>query len=195
MGGQDKGLVSYQGRLLAAWVLDRLVPQSAEQAVIANRNLAAYRSLLLSAQEQEREHEHALVPAVWPDAPDLPAASGPLAGIITGLRHTHTPWMMVMPCDTPHLPADLVERLWLEGERTGADAVVPTSLESDGALRHHWACVLLRKRVFPQVSAQFLEGGRRIGACIQSLNWVSVSFEDAAAFANINSLETLNGHD
>ena len=113
MGGRDKGLVPYQGRPLAAWVLDRLVAQTGTQFAVANRNLPDYASLL--------QHSHATppsgVPAVLPDAPDLPVASGPLAGIVTALRHTATPWLMVTPCDTPHLPDDLVERLLAEAER------------------------------------------------------------------------------
>ena len=110
MGGRDKGLVPYQGRPLAAWVLDRLVAQTGTQFAVANRNLPDYANLL----QQAHATPPSGVPAVLPDAPDLPVASGPLAGIVTALRHTATPWLMVTPCDTPHLPDDLVERLLAE---------------------------------------------------------------------------------
>lgn len=191
MGGRDKGLVPYRGRPLAAWVLASLVPQTHQQFAIANRHLPDYAALLKGAQAALPAH----APAVMPDAPDLPAASGPLAGILTALRHTDTPWLMVVPCDTPHLPLDLVSALLSEGERTGAEAVVPVTTDAHGATQIHWACVLLRRRVSATLAALFAQDERKLRVCIQSLDWKSVSFADATAFDNINSLETLNGRD
>ena len=60
----------------------------------ANRNLGAYESMGVP---------------VWPDAPaDYP---GPLAGLLAGLEHCETPYLVTVPCDTPNFPLDLVERL------------------------------------------------------------------------------------
>ena len=191
MGGRDKGLVPYLGRPLAAWVLARLVPQTATQFAIANRNLTAYTALLHEA--------HATLPsktpAVSPDAPDLPPASGPLAGMITALRQTNTRWLMVVPCDTPHLPVDLVPHLLAEAKRTDAEAVVPATVGEDGEPQMHWVCVLLRRDASAKLEDLFAQDERKLRVCIQSLNWTSVSFADATAFDNINSLETLNGRD
>lgn len=189
MGGRDKGLVPYQGRPLAAWVLDRLVAQTGTQFAVANRNLPDYANLL----QQAHATPPSGVPAVLPDAPDLPVASGPLAGIVTALRHTATPWLMVTPCDTPHLPDDFVERLLAEAERCGAEAVVPSTIDPDGHQRRHWVCVLLHQRVSARLAAMFAQDERKLRVCIQALNWTSVSFADANGFDNINSLETLNG--
>jgi molybdopterin-guanine dinucleotide biosynthesis protein A len=190
-GGRDKGLVPYEGRPLAAWVLQRLVAQTAQQFVIANRNLADYAELLNQAHATLPANR----PAVEPDAPHLPRASGPLAGILTALQRTETPWLMVVPCDTPRLPATLVQDLLAEGERCNAEAVVPVTLDEQGLPRHHWVCVLVRKDVFAKLEALFAQDERKLRVCIQSLNWSSVSFTDATAFDNINSLETLNGRD
>ncbi len=191
MGGRDKGLVPFHDRPLAAWVLDRLVAQTGAQFAIANRHLPDYASLLQQAGATLPPG----VPAVLPDAPDLPPASGPVAGIVTALRHTATPWLMVVPCDTPHLPSDLVARLLAEGERSGAEAVVPVTTDPDGQARHHWVCVLLRQDVSAKLAAMFAQDERKLRVCIQALNWTSVSFADASGFDNINSLETLNGRD
>jgi molybdopterin-guanine dinucleotide biosynthesis protein A len=60
----------------------------------ANRNLAAYESMGVP---------------VWPDA--LPDYPGPLAGLLAGLEHCETPYLVTVPCDTPNFPTDLVERL------------------------------------------------------------------------------------
>jgi molybdenum cofactor guanylyltransferase len=191
MGNRDKGLVVYRGRPLAAWVLARLVPQTASQFVIANRNLSAYADLLRQAQAIQAEH----VTAVQTDAPDLPPASGPVAGIITALRQTRTQWLMVVPCDTPHLPGDLVTRLLTEAERVGAEAAVPATVNDAGESHTHWVCVLLRRDALAKLETEFAQDQRKLRVCIQSLRWTSVSFADAIAFDNINSLETLNGRD
>jgi len=46
------------------------------------------------------------------DAEDgLETFPGPLAGILAGLRETPTPWTVVVPCDAPFLPANLVAHL------------------------------------------------------------------------------------
>ena len=79
---------------LAMHALFRLQPQVGEMMINANRNLAAYESMGVP---------------VWPDA--LPDYPGPLAGFLAGLERCETPYLVVVPCDTPLFPEDLVERL------------------------------------------------------------------------------------
>lgn len=187
MNGQDKGLVLYRDRPLADWVLQSLAAQTSGLMISANRHLLQYQALL-------RAHTDTI--SVWPDDADLPPASGPLAGIITALRHCPTDWLLIAPCDVPHLPADLVERLWAQAAQTQADVVVPcTSSDDDGApqQRMHWVCALIHKRVCPQTEALFVKGERKAGHWVRSCNWSSVSFADNEAFTNMNTLETLHG--
>ena len=94
MGGVDKGLQGFRGMPLAMHALFRLQPQVGETMINANRNLAAYESMGVP---------------VWPDA--LPDYPGPLAGFLAGLERCETPYLVVVPCDTPLFPEDLVERL------------------------------------------------------------------------------------
>ncbi len=187
MQGLDKGLQPYQGRPLADWVLSQLAPQCQALRVSANRNLDAYCALL-------EAHQSAPTPiGVWPDDPDLPAASGPLAGILTALRHTDADWLLVAPCDTPHLPLDLVSRLMQAALDQDADVVTPCTQAPGEAVQHHWACALLHKRVSPQTQGMFVSGERKLRAWAQAQRWCSVSFSDHAAFDNFNTLETLHG--
>ena len=83
MGGADKGLQPWQGQPLAHWVMNALRHQVQCMGVCANRNLPSYERLL---------SERCLPPlsetgnlGAHPDDPDLPARSGPLAGITAGL--------------------------------------------------------------------------------------------------------------
>lgn len=179
MGGRDKGLQPYEGRPLAAWVIDRLRPQVDWLGISANRHLPAYEALL-GAQH------------VYRDASDLPPESGPLAGILTGLREAPGDWLMVCPCDGPRLPTDLVAMLLSAAQAQGADIVTPTTTD-DADVRPHWVCSLIHKRVYPALHDQFVKGERKVGRFIQSTNWAAVSFPDASAFVNMNTLEALHG--
>jgi molybdopterin-guanine dinucleotide biosynthesis protein A len=191
MNGQDKGLVLYRGRPLADWALQSLAAQTSGLMVSANRHLPAYRALLAAQQTGaagQSTHAEAL-----PDDPDLPSSSGPLAGILTALRHCPTDWLMVVPCDMPHLPADLVGRLFDEAQRSQADVVVPKTQPAGKEARFQWVCALIHKRVCPHTEDLFVKGERKAGLWVQSCRWSSVPFTDDAAFANMNTLETLHG--
>lgn len=199
VGGQDKGLLAYQGRALAAWVLDALGPQTSGMGIGARRHLDTYRALLQAHTTRFAADNL----GVHPDAPDLPEASGPLAGIVTALRSlpATSEWVMVVPCDTPHLPADLVSRLHAAVLAQGADVAVPctpANAESkdggatDGS-RYHWVCALVHRRVLPRTEALFATGERRVGVWVRSLHWCSALFTEPNAFDNMNTLETLHG--
>src|SRR6185503_5545242 len=103
-------------RPLVDHALARLAPQVREVMISANRNAPAYA---------------ARVTRVLADASD--DFPGPLAGILAGLHAAPTPWLAVVPCDSPCLPADLVARL-AQG-LAGAPAAVAQRLHDDGALR------------------------------------------------------------
>ncbi|MFJ3263791.1 molybdenum cofactor guanylyltransferase MobA [Pseudomonas sp. NPDC086581] len=105
MGGQDKGLLEWQGRPLVSYAAALARPFSDDLIISCNRNADIY------AGFADR--------LVQDDSADFP---GPLAGIRSGLtaaRHTH---LLVLPCDTPRLDADLLERL-LRASATAPDIV------------------------------------------------------------------------
>lgn len=182
MQGQDKGLVDFNGRPLARWVLSSLRPQCRTLRISANRNQDRYEAMLGAGPG-----------TVWPDDPDLPAFSGPLAGIITAMRHTETDWLMLAPCDMPLLPGDLVPRLLAQARQTNADIVIPCTDSGKPDAHHHWVCGLIHKRVCPDTVNQFVNGERKVGRWVQTHRWSSAPFDDTKAFANMNTLETLRG--
>ena len=116
MGGVDKGLQNYQGMPLALHALLRLQPQVGLVMMNANRNLAAYESFGV---------------AVWPDPAFANSAeySGPLAGWLAGLEHCETPLMATVPCDTPHFPEQLVQRLAQALLQENADLAMAATVE------------------------------------------------------------------
>lgn len=210
MQGQDKGLVTWQGRPLAAWALDSLChagPHAPKDAgplrlraigITANRNADAYRELLRQARVVTQGCVPLAVPGgVVPDDPDLPERSGPMAGIVTALRHSSTDWVLVLPCDTPRLPAALLPRLLAAAEAQGAEVAVPmTGPGTDGGeTRHHWVCALFHKGVTSDLTEAFVKGERKIGRWIQARPWASVCFAPETDFQNMNTLETLHGRE
>ena len=168
MGGADKGLVDYRGRPLVAWVLDVLAPQAGEIVVSANRNLDRYA---------------AFGRRVLPDAlPDFP---GPLAGVLAALRAVRAPCLLVVPCDTPHLPPELGARLLEAAQRAGAALAVATD-----EVRTHPTCFVVRTDLADDLAA-YLTRGERTVRHWQAAHHPAVAYFDAAGFVNVNRPEDL----
>jgi molybdopterin molybdotransferase len=182
MGSIDKGLAPFRASTMAAHVLARLAPQVAAMAINANRNLPAYQAMGVP---------------VWPD--ELTGFAGPLAGLQAGLRHCRTDYLVCAPCDSPLLPADLVERLLQALQAQQADLALAVTLEADDAGRmyqqSHPVFCLLRKELLPLLSAYLEQGGRKMDGWHGKLKVAQVLFDDASAFRNINTREELNSLD
>lgn len=173
MGGVDKGLQNHRGMPLALHTLLRLQPQVGTVMINANRNLAAY---------------EAMGAPVWPDA--LPDYPGPLAGMLAGLEHCHTPWLLSVPCDTPGFPDDLAERLARAAAEHDADIAMAATRE-DGVVRTQPVFCLLRSTLMESLFA-FLQGGqRKIDRWTAQHRCATEVFDDAQAFFNANTLEEL----
>ena len=172
LGGVDKGLQPWRGTPLVDHALARLAPQVHDVMVSANRN----------ADDYARRDVRVLADA----SDDFP---GPLAGILAGLRAAATPWLAVVPCDSPQLPVDLVERL-AAGIDAKSGAVVQ---RADGRLEP--VCCLLSTALADDLANYLANGGRKVEGWIAQ-HARPVLFDgpdDASAFANVNTPEDLAG--
>ncbi|WP_104203567.1 molybdenum cofactor guanylyltransferase MobA [Billgrantia saliphila] len=164
MGGRDKGLESFAGQPLVSHVQARLVGRVAEIVISANRNLEVYRSF---ADRVVSDPESGF--------------QGPLMGIYGGMRAATTPWLLVVPCDTPALPNDLLSRL-----AAGVD-------EHDIAVAHdgerlHPVVALLRTTLADDLLTVLATGERKVGRWYARHAWVAVDFGDSReAFTNLNT--------
>ncbi len=169
MGGADKGLVTLDGRPMAAWVLDRLRPQVDTLLINANRN-----------------------PEIWGEfgcalVPDrITGYAGPLAGIHAGLTLCTTPLLVSAPCDSPFMPTDLVARLSTALQESDAELAV---VRSNGRLQPVFA--LMRREVLASLDAYLQNGGRKIDTWFDQLRTIAVDFDNEEAFANINTPDEL----
>ncbi|BAN34533.1 molybdopterin-guanine dinucleotide biosynthesis protein A [Sulfuricella denitrificans skB26] len=169
MGGVDKGLALMNGRPLATWVLERIAPQVDELLISANRNLDQYRLF-----------GHPVLPDPSPDF------QGPLAGLLRAMTEAAHPLILSVPCDTPFLPDDLVGRLTVALEESGADIAIPVC----GGQVHRAVC-LCRHNLLPGLENFLARGGRRVGEWQSMLRRVEVPFDDEQAFLNLNTADEL----
>lgn len=171
MGGADKGLQAFAGRPLLSHVIDRFAPQVGSLLLNVNHNAAAYARFGCP---------------IVPDA--LEGYAGPLAGLAAALARCQTPLLACVPCDAPFLPHDLVVRL---EEALAAGRGRMAVARAGGRVQR--AFMLCRREVLPDLDAFLAGGGREVGQWqAQARNaCVEAGFEDADAFANINTLEEL----
>ncbi len=111
------------------------------------------------------------------------------AGLHAGLSAASTPLLVTVPCDSPFLPLDLVERLRAALDAAQAQLAVPRTGDQAQPVFS-----MVRREVLEDL-AQFLAGGgRKIDAWYARLKVIEVAFDDEAeAFANINTREELSG--
>ena len=174
LGGVDKGLQPWRGRPLVDHAIAWLAPQVGAILISANRHAADYASRAARVLADASD--------------DFP---GPLAGVLAGLRAAATPWLAVVPCDSPSLPLDLVERL-AQGLGDGRGAVVQRDLGAAG-VRLEPVCCLLSTALADDLAAYLADGGRKVEGWL-SRHATPVRFDrpgDAAAFVNINTPDDL----
>ncbi len=171
MGGVDKGLVKLRDKALIAHVLDRLPATLTTLCINANRSHSEYQAF-----------GHRLI------SDELADYQGPLAGIASGLAACTTPWLLVVPCDTPYLPRDLVGRLLKAALEQQANIAVA----HDG--QRLQPVVALIKRDLADSLDRYLAGGdRKIDIWYKQQSMTQVDFSDQPdAFLNINSLQDMS---
>jgi len=166
----DKGLVPLDGLPLVAHVAQRLAPQVERVLISANRNPGQYAA-------------HGRVLA---DDPAYGRWPGPLAGVAAGLAVWPGPWLVVVPCDTPFLPADLALRLVGAAEAAGA----PLAVARAGG-RRHAVCMAARTHLYENLRAYLAAGDRKVDLWQDRAGAVDVDFGAADAFMNLNTPQEL----
>ncbi|WP_373943329.1 molybdenum cofactor guanylyltransferase MobA [Vibrio chagasii] len=168
MGGKDKGLVELNGSPLIQYVIDKLSRQDVSITINANRNLESYQ---------------AFAPVVSDSFPDYP---GPLGGIHAGLKNATTDWVGFVPCDSPQISDDLVQR-FCAAVKEDSDILVA----HDGEFKQP-VFTLFHKRVLPKLEAFLERGDRKIILLYKECVTEYVDFSDAPnCFVNLNTPEEL----
>ena len=165
LDGVDKGLVQISDRKLIEYCIETIHPQVSTIIISANRNLQTYRNLGLHAFEDSFGNYE-----------------GPLAGFLSGLENTKTPYLVMLPTDVPFFPKDLVKRLLmpiLSGSCTATVAKV------SGRIQPTFCCIPKESR--HSLIDYLSSGQRKIIDWLKRLELMEISFEIPEEFININN--------
>lgn len=183
MGGRDKGLQPFAGRPLVEHVMARLRPQVGALLISANRNREAY-AAALGADGAD---------GVISD--EIQDFSGPLAGMLAGLRAACTDYVLTVPCDSPYLPDDLGERLCVAlnalPQADVPDSARPLAAYAATAQGAHPVFALLHRSLADDLAATLAAGEHRVRAWLARHKAVQVHFGDERPFYNVNTLDDL----
>jgi molybdenum cofactor guanylyltransferase len=170
MGGHDKGLIELNRVPLIEYALVALQGQVDTILINANRNIERYAGLGYPVIEDRHI-----------------GFNGPLAGMASALLAMHTRYLVTVPCDSPALPQDLVDRLL--HARSDADAEL--AVAHDGT-RMQPVFALLERTLLPSLE-RFLEAdGRKIDQWYAQHRFALADFSDQPnAFINVNTPEDL----
>ncbi len=158
MGYRDKAWVNYNGRPLVHHVIDVLAPQVGQIIVSQNSDHPGWRDIGLTSVADEQ-------------------SLGPLSGVLTCSRGITTNWTVVVPCDIPNLPGDLVERL----THCMGDADLAVARDDHGQQN---LVFLARTQSLASIKAYLDQGKRSVHRWIQSRSFSTVPFQ--RTFENIN---------
>ncbi len=170
MGGDDKGLVELNGKPMIAYSVAALSSQVAHIIINANRNTDTY--LQYSADVISDE---------------LAGYCGPLAGFATALKFIDTEFMATVPCDSPFLPDNLIERLSQPFKENDTEISVAHNGE-----RIQPVFSLMKKSLYDSLDEYLTSGERKIDRWFEQHNMKLVDFSDSPeTFYNINTPEDL----
>lgn len=167
MGGEDKGLLRIGERTMVEHVIRALRPQVSDLFINANRNLEQYRAFGLT---------------VVTDFID--GYCGPLAGVASAMKVARTPWLLVVPCDSPFICASLARRLHTAAIAENAEIAVarstPDQLEPVFAL--------IQRALLPSLLDYLQAGDRKVDRWYAQHLMTTVEFSDfPAMFLNVNT--------
>ncbi len=161
VGGADKGLIEYRNKPLVEHVINAVKPQVDELVISANRNIARYKNYSDKV--------------ISDNSPHYP---GPLAGINAALPHCTHERVLVVPCDTPFLPGNIITRFL----STRKDAHLYIA-ETNNKLQ---PVMLMHKTLLDSLSHSLKNNELRLMFWVKSQQPEIIKFPDAAAFKSFN---------
>ena len=170
MGGQDKGLIEFNGRPLVEHLLDALKPQTGAVLINANRNQERYQTYGQPVVNDE-----------------LSGFQGPLAGFAAAMQTANTLYIMTVPCDGPQVAPDMAERLLQTMQKEQAELAVAYDGE-----RLQPVHALIPVSLLPSLQAFLANGDRKIDLWYAQHRMAQADFSDCRdMFRNINTPEDL----
>ncbi len=171
MNNQDKGLVNFKGRPMLSYAIAALTPIVDCVFINANRNIDQYRQF------------------GWPVISDQSDSfDGPLAGVLSAMIHADADVLVVIPCDSPFIKAEHLQKLLLARDENNADVAVAF----DG-IRLHPVFFAIKTTLQTSLQDYLADGQRKVAGWLERQNLVTVDFSgEPEMFSNINTMTELS---
>lgn len=169
MQQQDKGLVLFNNRPLVSYAIAAMAPLVDELLISANRNQDSYRQFGYRVISDGNT-----------------SFDGPLAGILAAMQHASQPTLLIMPCDSPLIGSQHLQRLL---DQLGDDSEIAAAFDGQ---RLHPVVAAIKTDLRDDLQAYLQSGERRLEQWFNSRRLRKVDFSDVPeVFANINTLQHL----
>ncbi len=171
MNSLDKGLVNFKGRPMVSYAIAALIPVVDCVFINANRNIDQYRQF------------------GWPVISDqTDSFDGPLAGMLTAMIQAEADVLIVIPCDSPFIKTEHLQKLLLSRAENNADVAVAF----DG-IRLHPVFLAIKAELQTNLQDYLADGQRKVEDWLGRQKLVRVDFSDEPEiFCNINTLAELS---
>ena len=175
MSGVDKGLIELDGKPMIAHTLEKLSPFFSRLVISANQNTARYGALCYEVIRDETTD------------------TGPLAGILSAMRHVSTNYLLVSPCDTPLITGEFSQRLIETVSQSAGGAGAEIYVAHDGIhLQMLHALFDLTSGNLECSLENYLKNDRKVQIWYEQNQFIPVDCSDIAQdFLNINTPESL----
>ncbi len=170
MSNQDKGLLAFKGRPLVGYALAALAPVVEVVFINANRSIEAYRELGCPVISDQTD-----------------SFDGPLAGILTAMIHADAAILLVMPCDSPLIKTEHLQKMLFALAENNADVAVAFDGE-----RLHPVFLAIKTGLQSSLQDYLSDGERKVMTWLTRQDWVQVDFSnEPEVLSNINTLDDL----
>lgn len=170
MLGEDKGLMLLNGQPLVKYVVNVINHNNMGRLLIsANRNIDIYQQYGEVVSDELNNFQ------------------GPLAGISKAMLEADTPYLLVLPCDSPLVNIVLIDRLIKCMEDNKTDICV-----ADDGSKMHPTFALIKTSLKHNLSTFLDSNSRKLGLWIKQNNFHKVDLSDQpSVFTNVNTPQDL----
>lgn len=171
MNNRDKGLINYKGRPMVSYAIAALTSVADQSIINANRNREQYETFGLTVVADQTD-----------------TFDGPLAGVLTAMLNTNADVLVVIPCDSPLIKAEHLQRLLATRAENDADVAVAFDGE-----RLHPVFLAIKTSLQSSLQDYLASGQRKLDHWLEQQKMVKADFsKEPEIFTNINTLTELS---
>lgn len=170
MENQDKGLILYQKKAMVSYATAAMAQVAETVFINANRNIKDYSQFGFQVITDQTS-----------------TFDGPLAGVMSAMVNAKTEYLCVIPCDSPLIKAEHLDKLLI-----ALSSEVDIAVAYDGE-RMHPVFLALKTSLKESLQKFLQQGDRKIILWLRQHRLLQVDFSQSPeVFLNINTLSELS---